>query len=715
MGGPVSAVTDSLTRMTSYPETRRGDVVETLHGHRVADPYRWLEDPDSAETRDWVERQRAFTEAQLAALPEREWFRRTLRGLVSRPRVTAVVHEGGWWLVARSDGVQPQPVWYAARSLDGLEGGAGRAVLDPNAWSTDGSASLNSFTISPDGRLLAYCRSDGGSDWQRIHVVELETGDPVADDGVVTKFSFPQWLPDSRSFLYTRYPDVGRAEGTQTDALPAGDLAIHRLGRRQDDDEVLWRNPGEPMLFTGGSLSHDHQWLFVTQGWGTEDTNSVWLHPLSVEGTGDDAHTVIGARIDLVPDRSSRVWPVRMDGDELVCLTTRDAPRGRVVRMRAGVVEEMKTLVAQADDPIESVTATGDGFVVTRLVDCAPRYSRHALDGRELGVIDAGGAADLGVIGDAGVDELLVTTSSVSEPLVAVRVGFADGAQRRIDLLGEAGPGAPVAAQTLRRRATSADGTQVPYWLVLPEGANPAEPRPTIVYGYGGFNISILPWYGHGWAGWLAAGGAVAIANLRGGAEFGKDWYDGGRRAHKQHVFDDVIAVGEHLLSTGAALPGQLVVHGASNGGLLVGAAMTQRPELWAVALPSVGVLDMLRFHKFTGGLAWASDYGNPDDADDFAVALAYSPLHNVREGTRYPATLVTTGDHDDRVVPLHSHKFTAALQHAQAGDAPILSRIETATGHGAGKPLAKVADEWADRLAFAAHHAGLVPPATPE
>ncbi len=701
------------------PETAREDLVETLHGHRIADPYRWLEDPDSEQTRDWVERQRAFTEQQLSALDERSWFTARLRELVSRPRVMVPVHEAGWWLVARSDGVQPQPVWYAARSLDELTRG-GQLVMDPNTWSEDGSASLNGFAISPDGKLLAYCLSEGGSDWQKIRVVELANGELVDDPGVVTKFSSPEWLPDSRSFLYSRYAQVGRAEGTQTEALPAADLAIHRLGRNQDDDEVLWANPGEAMLFTSGRVSEDRRWLVVVQGWGTEEANSLWAHPLTVEDGAEGAdgpRTRIGERVDVVPDRTDAVWPVRVDGDHVVCQTTREAPLGRVVRLRIGEVDQMETLVEQGSDPIESVTAAGDGFVVTRLVDCTPRYSRHALDGTELGEILVDGAADLAVSGEAGVDELVVSTSSVSEPIIASQVWFATGETRRIDLLGdelggEGAGGRPVAAQTLRRRATSADGTQVPYWLILPEGADPSEPRPTIVYGYGGFNVTILPWYGHGWAAWLAAGGAVAIANLRGGAEFGKDWYDGGRRANKQNVFDDVNAVGEDLLATGVARPGQLVIHGASNGGLLVGAAITQRPELWTVALPSVGVLDMLRFHKFTGGLAWASDYGNPDDAADFEVALAYSPLHNVKQGTAYPATLVTTGDHDDRVVPLHSHKFTAALQHAQAGEAPILTRIETATGHGAGKPLAKVADEWADRLAFAAHHTGLVPPA---
>lgn len=693
--------------MNSYPETRRDDVVENLHGHEIADPYRWLEDPDSAETIAWVDRQREFTEDYLAELPERAWFSRTLRGLVMQPRVFPPAHDNGWWFVSRSDGQQPQPVWYAARSLDELATG-GRVVLDPNSWSAGGTSSVNAFSVSPDGRLLAYCRCEGGSDWQHVTVLDLETLEEVADAGVVTKFSSPTWLPDSKSFLYARYAEVGAAEGTQTDALPAADLVLHRVGEPVEDDEVVWANPGEAMLFTSGHVSHDQRWLVVMQGWGTEDTNSLWAHPLTTEA----GRSTIGERVELVPERTAAVWPVRVDGDELVCFTQKGAPLGRIVRMRFGAVDQMDELVAEGDDPIESVRAAGDGFVVTRLVDCAPVYTRHALDGRELGVVEVDGAADLGVSGEQGLDEFVVSTSSVSEVLITSAVSFATGEVRRLDLLGAEARVRPVGAVVERRRATSADGTQVPYWLITPEGADPATPRPTIVYGYGGFGISILPWYGHGWAGWLAAGGAVAIANLRGGSEFGKAWYDGGRTVNKQHVFDDVIAVGEHLVATGASSPQQLVVHGRSNGGLLVGAAMTQRPDLWAVALPGVGVLDVLRFHKFTGGLAWASDYGNPDVAEDFEVALKYSPVHNVRPGTSYPATLVVTGDHDDRVVPLHSHKFTAALQHAQAGDAPILTRIEHSTGHGAGKPQHMVADEWADMLAFAAHHTGLVPPA---
>lgn len=693
----------------STPETRRDEsVVETLHGHQIADPYRWLEDPDSAETKDWVARQNEHTEACLAAMPERDWFRRTLREIVLQPRAGWLVRKGGKWFVERNDGSQPQGVWYVGDSPEELVEG-GRVLFDPNTWSVDGTTSLATFSVSDDGRYVAYAPSEGGSDWQKFSVIELATGE-VVDEGIVTKFSYPEWLPDNRSFLYTRYPEVGSAEGTQTDALTPGDLAVHRVGRPQSEDEVLWANPGEAMLFTAGEVMGDDRWLVVSQGWGTERTNSLWAHRITVEGTGDDARCTFGERVSIVDERTDAYLPIRVDGDELLVLSDREAPLNRVLRTTLGGDGTFTEVIAEGEHLLDSAVPAGDGFVTLRLVDVTPRYDRYAADGTHLGSVEAPGSAAIVLWGHPGEDEFVIAQSGITERLINTVVRFSTGETRQPQLVRGVSTFVAPEFTVERRRATSADGTQVPYWLFTPVGADTSKPRPTLVYGYGGFSVPVYADFRPGWAGWLKAGGTLAIANLRGGSEFGREWYDGGRAKNKQHVFDDVAAVGEHLVETGVASADTLTIHGRSNGGLLAGAALVQRPDLWKVSLPVVGVLDLLRFHKFTGGLAWASDYGNPDIAEDFEVALAYSPLHNVNEGTRYPATLVATGDHDDRVVPLHSYKFTATLQHAQAGELPILTRIETATGHGAGKPAAMLADEWADLLAFAAHYTGLHP-----
>lgn len=689
--------------MRTYPETRRDDVVETLHGHRIADPYRWLEDPDAEDTRAWVERQRAFTEAALAELPARAWFQTTMAQIMARPRHGVLDHEAGWWFITRNDGHQAQNVLVVAATLEELEAG-GRVLLDPNTWSSDGTTSLHSWSIAPDGRLLAYGVSEGGSDWVRYRLLDIATGADVDDVEVLTKFSWPVWLPDSSGYLIHRYDEVGTAEGTDTMALRPSALVVHRLGEPLADAEVVVPADEEPMRFTAGRFLPGDRWLVLTTSIGTERGNSVALAPVeSVDG-----HLHIGEFVDVVADRTHLWQPLAILDDALLCQTDAGAPHGRVVRLPLGGGDAVD-VIAASDDILDDVILTASGLVTVHLRDCSPVVTRWSLTGELRGEVPltAGGVL---VHGHHDDDLVSVWSSDVATVCRQQLLRFSTGELRTVDVgVVDTFIGPEVTMQRLR--ATSADGTQVPYFLLAPAGGDLSVPAPTLVYGYGGFSVPVAAGYGPGWAGWLAAGGRLAIANLRGGSEFGRAWYDGGRRENKQHVFDDVIAVGEDLVARGLSTPAQLAIHGRSNGGLLVGAAMTQRPDLWAVALPAVGVLDVLRFHLFTGGRAWISDYGDPDDPHDFEVALAYSPLHNIVEGTHYPATLVATGDHDDRVVPLHSHKFTAALQHAQGGDAPILTRIETSTGHGMGKPAAMVGAEWADLLAFAAHHTGLVVP----
>jgi len=696
-----------------YPTTRRGGAVDFLHGHEIADSYRWLEDPDSAETRAWVDAQRATTESYLETLPSRAWFSETMRQVASRPRAGIPHGYGEWYFLNRNDGTMPQDVWYVGRSVDEVADPAARVMLDPSSWYEDATSSLSTFTVSDDGRYMAVARSDAGSDWQRIHVLDVASGDDTGETELVTKFAEPTWLPDNVSYLYNAFTDLGDAVGTQTGALGRPRVMRHTLGGRSD--ELVADLPELDRVIFDWDVSHDGHWLWLLPRQGTENRNMLWVHPLGSR----DGRTEIGDRITLVGEPDAEYTVIRSVGEpgrvaKLLVLTDLGASRGRVVSfdldaIRTGGDIGPATVIAEGDDVISGVIAAGEHLLVERLVDATPRITRYDLEGTDLGPVNLPAGATVSSDGSPNRRHAYVGISTVTEPTAAYEIDSATGATRALDLV-DSGSGVAGPYNVERRRATSQDGTQVPYFLIRPEKA-PRSPSPTLLYGYGGFKIPVLADYRPGWSGWLAAGGVLAIANLRGGGEYGSDWYDDGRLDNKQHVFDDVIAVAEHLVEAGSTTPAQLAIHGRSNGGLLVGAAMTQRPDLFAVALPTVGVLDLLRFHKFTIGAAWISDYGNPDDAHDFSVELAYSPLHNVHDGTAYPATLIATGDHDDRVVPLHSHKFTATLQLAQAGDAPILTRIETSTGHGAGKPALVLAAEWADLLSFAAHHTGLVPP----
>ncbi len=705
--------------MSRYPFTRRDDLVETLHGVDVADPYRWLEDADAPEVARWVAAQRDHAEAALAELPERAWFAEVLRRVVGRPRAGIPLERGGRWLLGRNDGTQAQDVWWVADSLAELRDG-GRIVLDPNAWSADGTDSLSTFGVSRDGRYLAYAVSRGGSDWQHIRIKDLTTGVDLDAPELVAKFSTPEWLPDHRSLLYATYDEASDARGTATAGLGAGRLMLHRLG--EDTDEVVLQFADDPHLMGFGEVTHDGRWLLVTIVRGTERKTRLWAYPL----TTASGRTTIGAPIKVIDDATAEFEPIRVAGSQLLLLTDLDAPRGRVVRVdldwAAHGDVEFAEVIPEGVHPLLSVVAAGDTLLVARLDDATPTVAVHDIEGTWLVDLDLPAGALVGLDASParrwaslGISTLDAPTSAFGVD-VSRAVADAVAPVERLELAGVSERIAPEFTVT-RRRASSADGTQVPYFLVEPANADAAGPRPTLLYGYGGFKIPVLADYRPGWSAWLAAGGVLALANLRGGGEYGSAWYDAGRGVHKQHVFDDAVAVAEHLVETGTTTPGQLAVHGRSNGGLLVGALMTQRPELFAAALPTVGVLDLLRFHRFTIGAAWISDYGDPDVAEDFAVAHAYSPLHRVADGVAYPPTLVCTADHDDRVVPLHSFKFAAALQHAQSGDAraeterPVLLRIESAAGHGAGKSQAMLASEWADVLAFAAHHTGLRPP----
>ncbi len=684
--------------MTAYPESRRDDVVETLHGRQIADPYRWLEDPDSTDTQDWVRRQNEFTQAELSSYPERAWFQATMSAILARPRAGVPVKKSGWYLVGRNDGTQAQDVVYVAESLDELLS-SGRVLIDPNKLSEDGTDSLGTFTVSPDGKYFAYGINESGSDWTTFRLLDISTGTRVDDLVTEAKFCEATWLPDSSAYLYLHYPASGRNEGTETKSLAGGRLMLHTVGTPQSEDELVLSFPDNDQIFITPEVSNDDRYVVVHITEGTDPATRLWVYPITSDGLGEPVKVV-----DYFADQ---IEFVRMSGDQLVLRTDRDASRGRVV---LGTLDGTFTdLIPESSGTLQAVRGTAAGLVTLSLVDAQPVLTLYGLDGSGARNVEVPGGAVVGVNASTKYDELFVGLSTTTDPTVSYAVSASSGGVRALPQLVRGSGGFTSPEVTVTRRVEP--GREVPYFVISRSDLDFSSPRPTLLWGYGGFRVPILADYRPGWPAWLAAGGVLVIANLRGGGEYGSHWHDAGRLKNKQNVFDDFIAVAEHLRDTGVTTSEQLAIHGRSNGGLLMGAVITQRPDLFAVALPGVGVLDMLRFHLFTVGAAWASDYGHPDDASQFEDLVAYSPLHRLREGTSYPATLVVTGDHDDRVVPLHSHKFIAALQHAQSGPGPVLTRIEVNTGHGFGKPAAMVASEWADLLAFAAHHVGLRPP----
>ena len=714
MGGRISSKRAPVTysSVTRFPETRRDEVVEVLHGRTIADPYRWLEDPDSVETADWVKRQNESTAGYLESLPDRPWFFDTMQQVMRQPRAGVPFKRAGHYLVTRNDGSQNQDVTYIASSLVELLAG-GRVLVDPNTFSDDGTSSLASLTVSGNGELVAYGVSEAGSDWSTFRLLSLASGDEVDDALIQTKFSEAEWLPDHRSYVYTHFDHEGDPDGTQTAALGGPKLRLHRIGDSQDQDKVIMEFPENDQLMFWGEVTDDDHYLVVSIVEGTENRNRLWVYPI-IPGERSE----LGKPIKIIDEAFAEFVLAGSKGQTLYLRTDFEAEAGRLVAVDlesfidSGEVR-WQEVVAASEHTLLDATGAGDGFILVYLADAQPRIIWVSMDGSSAQQVEVVGGAVVGLNAKRGEPEAFIGLSSVTSPTHSYLIETSSAAATSLAGLVQPADQAFAAPPTVmeRRTAISKDGTPVRYFLIAPADVDRSRPQPTLLYGYGGFKVPVLADYRPGWPCWLAAGGLLAIANLRGGGEFGTAWYEAGRLAHKQNVFDDFVAVAEDLRQTGVTSTQQLALHGRSNGGLLVGAVMTQHPDLAAAALPAVGVLDLLRFHLFTIGAAWISDYGNPDDPEEFARALAYSPLHNVRNGISYPATLVLTGDHDDRVVPLHSHKFTAALQHAQAGGQPILTRIEVSTGHGIGKPTSLIAAEWTDLLAFAAHHTGLEAP----
>lgn len=677
----------------NYPPTATVDQVDDYHGTRVADPYHWLEDADSPATRDWVEAQNALTFSFLEQIPAREAIRQRLTQLWDYPRAGAPLKRGGRYFQLRNSGLQNQNVLYVLDSLDGEP----RVLLDPNTLSADGTVALSSWAVSRDGRWLAYATSASGSDWLAWRVREVDSGQNLPDRLEWSKFSGASWLPDGSGFYYARYdappPDTARVGLNRNQKL-----YLHRLGQTQDQDALVYARPDQPDWGFAVQVSDDKRYLILHVWQGTDTRNRLFYQDQSSSGP----------MVELIADLEAAYEFVGNDGPVFYLRTDLQAPCGRLIALDTSdpAREGWRTLIPEAAEVLELVKMVNNQFVTLHLRDAHHEIRRFALDGAPLGEIplptlgsiqaDVGGA---GLNGEREDSELFYAFASFAQPVTVYRYDLTNGQSSVVFAPSLAFDFSPY--ETRQVFVTSKDGARVPMFLVHRRGLARDGRNPTLLYGYGGFNISLTPSFAASRLAWLEMGGVLAVANLRGGGEYGETWHQAGTLLNKQNVFNDFIACAEHLIAEGITSPPKLAIQGGSNGGLLVGACMTQRPELYGAALPAVGVMDMLRFQKFTIGWAWVSDYGSSDDPEQFKALYAYSPLHNLKPGTRYPATLVTTADHDDRVVPGHSFKFAAALQEAQAGDAPVLIRIQTKAGHGAGKPTAIIIQEQADIWAF--------------
>ncbi len=693
---PALAQDQDLTA-PDYPETRTGDVVETRFGEEIADPYRWLEndvrvDEDVAA---WVARQNEVTDAFLAKLPGREALKQRITQLTDYERFGLPTSKGGHYFYTRNDGLQNQSVLYVR---DGLDGEA-RVLIDPNEWSEDDATALADYAVTEDGAKLLYAIQDGGSDWRTVKVMDVATGDVLPDTVEWVKFSALDWAKDGSGFFYSRFPATGKGETFQ--ALNTNQqVYFHKLGTEQAQDALIYETPDQPELNHTAQVSDDGRWLIVTSSSGTDERYEITL--IDLERSEADPMTLVpGFEHDysFVGNLGSRFFFVTNDG----------APLKKVVSTDITTADpQWTTVIPESEQTLDGVSLVGGKLIADYLVDAKSKIEVFALDGTREGEVALPGIGSAGGFGgEPDETETFYAFSSYNRPPTVYRYDVASGestvwAQPEVAF-------DPEDFVVEQKFYTSKDGTRVPMFLVRSrEVAESGEAVPTLLYGYGGFNISLTPGFSPSRLAWMEAGGAYAVANIRGGGEYGKAWHDGGRLDNKQNVFDDFIAAGEYLIAEGITPEDGLAIQGGSNGGLLVGAVVNQRPDLFAAGNAAVGVMDMLRFDQFTAGRYWVDDYGYPDREDDFRVLRAYSPYHNVRDGEDYPALLVTTADTDDRVVPGHSFKYTAALQAAELGDKPQLIRIETRAGHGSGKPTDKAIEEASDILAFLAAFTGL-------
>jgi prolyl oligopeptidase len=682
----------------TYPATRRTAQDHPQFGVSVADPYRWLENDvrNDGEVRGWVEQQNRVTNAFLANLPLRDRFKARMTELYDFERFGVPRKKRAHYFYTRNSGLQNQAVLYVRDSVDG----AGRVLIDPNGWSKDGATALAEWSPSEDGKLVTYAVQDGGTDWRTVKVIDVASGRILDDELKWLKFGGGvEWAKDGSGFYYSRFPEPAAGQTFQATSLNQR-VYFHKLGTAQAADRLVYATPANPDYGHGATISEDGRWLVITTSVGTDDRYEVTLIDLAKKAARPRT---------LVKGFTSNYSYVGNLGETFYFITNDGAPKLKLVAMDVRQANPARrTLIAEDAATLDGVSLIGGKLVASYLVDAKTEVRVHDLDGklaRKVTLPGIGTAAGFG--GTAKDAETFFAFTSFNRPTTIYRYDVASGEAREWQ--------APKLAfnpddyGVEQRFYASKDGTKVPMFIVRKKGST--GPAPTLLYAYGGFNASITPAYSPTRLAWLEAGGTYVLANIRGGGEYGKAWHDGGRLANKQNVFDDFIAAGEYLKAQGITGADQLAIEGGSNGGLLVGAVLNQRPDLFAAAHPAVGVMDMLRFDRFTAGRYWVDDYGYPNKEGDFQSLLAYSPYHNIKGGRDYPAILVTTADTDDRVVPGHSFKYIAALQAAEnAGTAPHLIRIETRAGHGSGKPTSKIIEETADVFAFLGHFTGLDP-----
>ena len=671
-----------------YPEARVVDVADDYHGTRVPDPYRWLEDPDSEETRAWVKAECDLTFPWLHAIPQRKKILARLTELWNYEKFGLPRKEGGRYFFTRNDGLQNQSVLYWTASLEAEP----KVLLDPNTLSEDGTVALAGLAVSRDGKYAAYGISRAGSDWTEFFVREVDTGKDLPDHLQWIKFSGASWDAEGKGFYYSRYDAPEEGEGLRQ-ANYFHKLYYHALGTDQARDRRVYERTDHKDWNINGTVTPDGRYLLIVVGKGTDRRNLVFYKAL--DGTD-------GKVKPLVPEFEAQYRYIANDGPLFWFYTDLDAPMGKVIALDLEHPEKdaLPTVIPEAKEALRDVGMVHDTFIASYLKDACTQVKLFDRKGRFLRELPLPGLGTAGGFTGKRTDtETFFRYTSYTDPGSIYRLDLETGACtlfRRSPLHFD-----PADYVTERVFYRSKDGTRVPLFLSYKKGLERNGRSPTLLYGYGGFDIAITPHFSVANLVWMEMGGLYAVACIRGGGEYGEAWHEAGMKHKKQNGFDDFIAAAEWLIREQYTSTPRLAIAGGSNGGLLVGACMVQRPDLFGACLPAVGVMDMLRFHKFTIGWAWVSDYGSPDDPEDFKYLYAYSPYHNIEDGVSYPATLILTADHDDRVVPGHSFKFAARLQAAQGGDAPILIRIQRKAGHGGGKPTAMRIEEAADRLAF--------------
>lgn len=670
-----------------YPVAKKVDQIDDYHGTKVADPYRWLEDTESAETKAWIEAQNKVTFDYLATIPQREQIKKRLTELWNYEKYSAPFKAGKNYFYYKNDGLQNQSVLYIADSISD----PGRVFLDPNKLSADGTAALAGTSFTDDGKLMAYGVAIAGSDRSEWRVKNVETGEDLADVLPPNRQGGISWLKDNSGFFYSSFKPTEKGKELKETTF-FQKFYFHKLGTPVSEDVVVYERPDNKEYFMGGGVTEDGKWLIISVGKGTGRENMVYYKDLTKKDSA------IMPLIDKLTDDYSFIGN---DGATFYFRTDNNAPRAKVVKINVGDKEmKWEDVIAEAPETLQGVDFLNNQLVLNYLKDAYTQIKIHDLSGKFVRDVKLPGIGSAGGFGGKRFDtETFYSYSSYNAPPTIYRYDMKTG---KSEIFRQAKVAFnPSDYEVKQVKFASKDGTMVPMFIVHKKGIKLDGTNPTLLYGYGGFNISQTPGFSVGRLVWLEMGGVYVVANIRGGAEYGEAWHEAGTKLKKQNTFDDFIGAGEWLIANRYTSPSKLAIQGGSNGGLLVGAVLNQRPDLFGAALPAVGVMDMLRFPKFTIGWAWTSDYGSPDNKDEFAAIYKYSPLHNIKPGTKFPAVMVTTADHDDRVFPAHSFKYAAALQAAQAGDAPVLIRIETKAGHGAGKPTSKQIEEAADIYGF--------------